>query len=161
MGIVNEFVEHYSLYQNTAEYQERFVKGQESKTCRFCRKIYPIVTFRSVPHILPVLFGRNNCVSNFECDSCNARFQKYESDASTMMQHFLSLLSIKTKKGVPTFQSIKKDGKRPITVRAEGSRRLMNFDTNLYDFNYDEETRHLQSTSVLENLARILFTKSF
>ncbi len=101
------FLHHYDLHKSTTDIVDKFRKNPTGKTCRFCNKKSPEVSFDTIPHIIPELFGRNDLTSNFECDSCNQLFQKFECDTSNMIQHYLGLLRIKTKHGIPSFQSIK------------------------------------------------------
>ena len=42
--------------------------------CRFCGKIAPEVTFRTVAHAVPELLGNRGLTSSYECDTCNAFF---------------------------------------------------------------------------------------
>jgi hypothetical protein len=140
---MESFFDYYDLHSSTEDITERFVKDPVNKVCRFCRQAYPYVSFNTIPHIVPELFGRNNLTSNFECDSCNQLFQKFESDASTMIQHYLSLLNIKTKNGVPTFQSSKSPDQYPTTLKSEGDRRQLFFGNNLDDFEFNDQEKTL------------------
>ena len=140
---MKSFFDFYELHQSSNDIKQRFVKDPSNKICRFCLSSYPDVSFKTVPHIIPELFGRNNITSNFECDKCNQRFQKFESDTSTMVQHYLSLLNIKTKKGVPDFQSLKKQGDHSTTLKSQGNSRNLYFGTNLGDFDFNDERKTL------------------
>ncbi len=52
------------------------------KECRFCGKDENETTFKQVTHVIPQLLKRAKPVSNFECDECNQKFSKYETDFS-------------------------------------------------------------------------------
>lgn len=140
---MESFFELYYLYKSTDDMDDRFIKDPTNKVCKFCQTAYPSVLFNTIPHIIPELFGRNNLTSNFECDTCNQKFQKYESDTSTMIQHYLSLLKIKTKKGVPTFQSNKKAGEYSTILKSQGNSTTLNFGSNLKDFEFNDEDNTL------------------
>lgn len=140
---MENFFDYYELNKSADDFKSVFTKRQKGKTCRFCNRSYPTVSFTNTPHIMPELFGRNNMTSNFECDECNQKFQKFETDTSTMMQHYVSLLNIKTKKGVPTFQSIKGKEYYSTTLKSINNQLNLNFRTNLSDFKYNEEEKTL------------------
>ncbi len=140
---MNSFSEHYELHRSIEDVAEKFLKSPENKTCRFCGKAYPELFFQTIPHIIPELFGRNNWTSNFECDECNKRFQRVETDMSTMIQHYLSILRIKTKKGVPTFQSFKRSDEYSTFIKLIGEKLHINFGANVDDFKYDEENNSI------------------
>lgn len=141
---MESFFDYYDLHKSTTDITERFLKDPTGKVCKFCKTAYPFVSFDTAPHSVPELFGRNNLTSNYECDTCNQRFQKFESDTSTMVQHYLSLLNIKTKNGVPTFQSIKKPDEYSTTLKSKGNNnRSLYFGTNLNDFKFNDEAKSL------------------
>ena len=54
----------------------------EIKVCRFCKKDQNEVSFKQITHIIPQLLRRAKPTSNFECDECNAKFSKFETDFS-------------------------------------------------------------------------------
>jgi len=140
---MENFFDYYELNKSSDDFKSVFRKEQTGKICRFCNHSFPTVSFKNTPHIMPELFGRNNMTSNFECDDCNKKFQKFETDTSTMIQHYVSLLNIKTKKGVPTFQSIKKEEHYSTTLKSINSQPNFNFRTNLSDFEYNEKEKTL------------------
>ena len=137
------FLQHYELHRSIKDVAEKFIKSPENKICRFCKKANPKVSFNTIPHIIPELFGRNKWISNFECDECNKRFQKVETDTSTMIQHYLSILQLKTKNGVPIFQSAKKPYEYPTTIKSVNNNPSFHFGENLDHFEYDEENKSI------------------
>ena len=136
---MESFFDFYNLYKSTNDIENEFKRNSQGKTCRFCRKSFPSVSFDTIPHIIPELFGRNNVTSNFECNECNKQFRFYETDTATMIQHYLALLKIKSKKGVPVFQS-KKDKDSYSTTLINGN---LNFGANEQDFQYNDEEKTL------------------
>lgn len=136
---MNSFSEHYELHRSIDDVAETFLKSPANKHCKFCNKPYPDVSFDNVPHIIPELFGRNKWTSNFECDLCNEKFQKFEVHTATMTQHYLSILQIKTKNGIPTFQSFKKPYEFATVIKTIEGNLSFNFGANLGDFQFNEE----------------------
>lgn len=97
----------YDLYELTTDIDavKKYSKDIKDKTCRLCNKSFPETTFKTVPHIIPQLFGRNTYTSNIECDNCNNSFARNETDLATFISPFTTLLKMRTKKGVPIFKS--------------------------------------------------------
>lgn len=154
-------IKNYELYNSTLSIKDKFLHIPIGKKCRFCNKAYPEASFKNIPHIIPELFGRNNITSNFECDNCNREFQKFESSTSTMIQHYLAILNIKSKKGVPIFQSNKNRGDRSTVLKAIDNNISLNFDSNLNDFEYDEENKSLTIYFRTKNFSPFHVYKTF
>ena len=55
-----------------------YLGSPEPRSCRFCGKTAPQVTFKKVAHAIPDFMGNRNVFAYFECDTCNALFAKYE-----------------------------------------------------------------------------------
>lgn len=127
------FFDLYTLHNSTDKIGNEFRKDSQNKICRFCGKSSPDVSFETIPHIIPELLGRNKVTSNFECDYCNAAYKAHEADTATMLQHYLSLLNIKSKKGVPAFQSKKDIGEFSTTLK----NRHLSFGLNTEDYQFD------------------------
>jgi hypothetical protein len=81
----------------------------EDRICRFCKRRMPEVNFASIAHTIPQFMGNKNLISNFECDTCNGIFSKYETELSKFLGVSRTLSLVKGKKGVPTFTT--QDGK--------------------------------------------------
>lgn len=133
----------YKLHVSSENLTQKYTENPEGKVCRFCKRAYPEVTFRTLPHVVPELFGRNTTSSNFECDNCNSKFQKYESDTSTMVQHYLTLLNIRSKKGVPIFKSRKKGNEFSSSIQQTLGKINFNFGNNASDFSFDDTNKTL------------------
>ena len=74
------------------------------RTCRFCLKSRPEVTFRKVAHVIPRFTGNKKWESFEECDSCNSIFAKYESHLSAFTNLERTFGRIKGYRGIPEFQ---------------------------------------------------------
>lgn len=90
------------------------------KTCRFCGRTEPEVSFHKEAHAIPRCVGNNRLFSNYECDSCNEDvFSKYEAQFSEMMKLAHSLSQTKGRKGVPSYKPNMQQDSR-IDVGSEG-----------------------------------------
>lgn len=154
-------LQHYDLHKSTDEITDKFRKNLIDKTCRFCNRKFPEVSFDTVPHIIPELFGRNDVTSNFECDLCNQLFQKFESDTSNMIQHYLGLLRIKTKNGIPIFQSKKSSNETSTFLKQIDNTVNLSFGTNLKDFKFDEDNKTLTVKFRTKNFRPFSVYKTF
>lgn len=99
----------FSLYEiinlQPNNFEKRELKSRKERTCRFCGKSYPEVTFKKKAHIIPELLGRSSFVSDFECDACNHHFSLYETDLAAFVGISRSLSRKKGKEGTPTYKS--------------------------------------------------------
>lgn len=76
----------------------------ENRICRFCKKSSNEVSFNSIAHIIPEFLGNRFLISDFECDECNSKFSKYETDFAGWLGAIRTVLNTSGKKGVPTFK---------------------------------------------------------
>lgn len=143
---IKSFYDFYDPTASSDDYKVTYCKSPENKSCIFCGRSYPEVSFQLKPHLVPELFGRNNILSNHECDICNTAFNFHETQTATFVQPFLSMLGVKTKKGIPVFQSRKKPDQQTSTLRVEGNNRIFNIGTNLSDMVYDYEKKSVRMT---------------
>ncbi|MGU5678330.1 HNH endonuclease [Aeromonas allosaccharophila] len=82
-----------------------------NRTCRFCGKQSPEVTFKKVAHAIPELLGNKSIESAYECDTCNKKFgEGIENDLGNWSKPMRTLISIRGKSGVPT---LKRGGDKP------------------------------------------------
>lgn len=139
------FFTDYELAASTESLEDHH-RNFENKCCRFCGRTHPEVSFKTKPHLLPDLFGRNKYLSNSECDSCNASFKSYETDMANFIAPYMSLYGIQTKRGIPVFQSRKAPYQEATTLRVKGAERQMYFGSNLSDFAYDKEKKAFSFT---------------
>lgn len=79
------------------------LKSKLQRVCRFCCKKYPEVTFRQEAHRIPEMLGNKKMLSDFECDSCNEIFKKYENDLANFLGPSRAIQGIQGKKGSPKF----------------------------------------------------------
>ncbi|WP_339389246.1 HNH endonuclease [Planctobacterium marinum] len=84
---------------------------RDNRSCRFCGKTTPEVTFKKVAHAIPELLGNKSIESAYECDTCNKGFgQGIENDLGNWSKAMRTLVRIRGKSGVPT---LKKGGDKP------------------------------------------------
>ena len=78
--------------------------GSAVRKCRFCGNTEPAVKFRKRAHAISELCGSHHLLSDYECDSCNGKFSKFERAFSQFMLFYHSILGVEGKKGVPKYQ---------------------------------------------------------
>lgn len=101
-------LQHYKIFMENYEIRrivfgsvkEKLIDtfGEERKTCRFCDKPEGEVTFEEETHVIPQLLNRAKPISNFECDVCNSRFSKFETDFASYFQLHRAIFGHKKKK---------------------------------------------------------------
>lgn len=98
-----ELVERYRIihYSN----KDKVSIGETDKsqrTCRFCGRKQPDVSFNNIAHTISEGLGNKNIITNDECDECNKWFGKeIEQDLIIYLSIFRVFFSIKGKKGLP------------------------------------------------------------
>lgn len=78
--------------------------GEEEKCCRFCGKSEPDVTFDTITHAVPEFTGNKSLISNYECDTCNKHFSKFETQMTRYMHLFHTMAQVHGKHGVPKYK---------------------------------------------------------
>jgi len=73
------------------------LKRKDCRICRYCGCSYTTMTFKKIAHIVPELMGNANLISDYECDSCNALFSKYENDLANFLGIARTLTAAKAK----------------------------------------------------------------
>lgn len=103
------FFSNYDMVNLLSDTPEKYYLGNsENKRCRFCDESEPVVKFATEAHAIPRFMGNQNLLSNFECDSCNSIFSKYEDSFARFLGISRTLSQIKGKKGnVPKFEDSK------------------------------------------------------
>ncbi|MCW3123032.1 MAG: hypothetical protein JWQ38_2524 [Flavipsychrobacter sp.] len=82
------------------------LKSKHDRICRFCKKQYPKVRFRKDAHVIPRLLGNRFLVSDFECDSCNEKFGRFENDLSDFIGITKTIFQTKGQNNkVPSFRA--------------------------------------------------------
>jgi hypothetical protein len=80
--------------------------GIKRKTCRFCGKNEPDVSFNDDPHLFPESIGNKAYLSPYECDICNRVFgEGIENHYGNFFQFYHSLAGIRGKRKIPKFKS--------------------------------------------------------
>jgi len=85
----------------------KMVIPRKERICRFCKKKYPLVTFRNNAHIIPESLGNRYLTSEFECDDCNHKFGKLDDQLIKFIGVNRSLNGTvgKKKTKIPKYQS--------------------------------------------------------
>lgn len=111
---------------------KKYLKPKRDRTCRFCGKSHPEVTFKKIAHIVPELIGNKKLLSDFECDNCNWKFGQYENDLANYLGPFRTFATLPGKKGIPKYKS--SDKELAIELAADNV-----FDVKMKDFSYIDD----------------------
>ena len=80
------------------------------RTCRFCGRTEPEVTFKKVAHAIPHFIGNRTLKSLYECDDCNGNvFSPMESQFSQFMSIYHTFYHVSKGGRVPTFRNNSKE----------------------------------------------------
>ncbi|TKC04359.1 HNH endonuclease [Pedobacter frigoris] len=83
----------------------RNLKKRPDRVCRYCGLGANQTTFKKEAHIIPHLMGNRYMVSDFECDSCNELFSKYENHLTDFLGITRTIFGTDAKKGTPNYRS--------------------------------------------------------
>ncbi len=76
------------------------------RTCRFCGKSEPEVTFKKVAHAIPHFIGNRTLKSEYECDDCNGKvFSPMESQFSQFMGIYHTFNEVSRGDKVPVYRN--------------------------------------------------------
>jgi len=135
-----DFWKKYELVGSSKTYVPSTVK---SKICRYCERTEKDTTFNQDTHLLPELIGENNILTFDECDICNKLFSNYESSFSIFIRPYITLLGVKGKKKIPSFQSRTVDRNeetRTTLKHKEGNQKELHIQS-LDDYTINPETK--------------------
>lgn len=77
-----------------------------TRTCRFCGRSEPEVTFNKVAHAIPHFIGNRTLKSLYECDECNGKvFSPMESHFSRFMGIYHTFNHVSKSEKVPTYRN--------------------------------------------------------
>ena len=103
-GILNDLYDVLCIYQTSA-YDITKVNIGEKRKCRFCSNT-DVKCFRKTAHAIPEFLGNKCIVSLDECDHCNNKFSKYESELASFLGPYLAMGKIKGKRGLPKVKGV-------------------------------------------------------
>lgn len=91
--------------------EEIMLKDSAAKrTCRFCDRSEPDVTFKKVAHAIPHFIGNRILKSMYECDDCNGRvFSPMESQFSQFMGIYHTFHEVSKGGKVPAYRNNSKE----------------------------------------------------
>lgn len=81
------------------------LKKKIERSCLFCGESMPNVTFTKDAHTLAQFMGNRHMVSDFECDTCNSLFSKYETQLTYFLGLSRTLSFLKGQEGIPKFKT--------------------------------------------------------
>jgi hypothetical protein len=86
-----------------------YLGTKEPRTCRYCGKSAPDVSFSKDAHAIPAFLGNRSVFSYYECNECNNDFSEYLEDHFAKMLHGVrTTLRIRGRKTVPSYKTPKK-----------------------------------------------------
>lgn len=86
-------------------FRKQKIHGRYGDLCLFCGKSHLEVSFSNAPHLLSKMVG-SILYSRFECDDCNSRFSKFETDLSSYLGLSRSMTRLYGDKKTPGFLGI-------------------------------------------------------
>ena len=88
----------------------RLGDSNAKRTCRFCGRTEPDVTFKKVAHAIPHFIGNRTLKSLYECDECNGKvFSPMESQFSQFMSFYHTFYHVSKGGKVPIFKNNDKE----------------------------------------------------
>jgi hypothetical protein len=105
--LAEEFFKAYTLERELGcpESKMTGLIPPKDRTCRFCKRKFPEVTFRKVAHTYSELLGNHFLINDFECDSCNEKFAVYEDDLAKYLGIDRTMLAMRGKEKIPKYKS--------------------------------------------------------
>ena len=157
----NNFFDLYEFNKIIFHENQGKLKPKTQRLCRFCGESAPKVTFNKVAHSIPQLMGNSLIKNDFECDSCNGLFSKYENELANYMGPLRTLSFLKGQNGLPTYKSPDKK----LIIREDNSSikkiRVITEDTNSDYFKIDEENKKLIFNAIRHPFVPIKVFKIF
>jgi len=138
--MAKNFLDHYDLETEIVcpDSKMHLFTSRQERTCRFCNKGYPFVTFRNDAHIISELIGNRYLVSDFECDVCNFKFGKYENHLANFLGISRTLNKTIGKEKVPSFTAPNKAVRaEKINLFAHDAIQIVRNDTSDNTYSYD------------------------
>ena len=115
-----------------------FLGDKNNKSCRFCGRKEPEVTFKMDAHVIPELMGNHKLLSYFECDECNRQFSKYEDSFANFIGASRTVYQTKGKRNkVPKY----KDPRTGLEIELSDAGLQMTFQEGTDVFDIDKENK--------------------
>lgn len=101
-------LKNYNILSYDTERKIKIGEGlKKNRTCRFCKKRQPEVTFNKEAHAISEALGNKSFIINEECDLCNDFFgKKIESDIISYLSIYRTLFGIKGKEKIPKLKGV-------------------------------------------------------
>lgn len=157
---VKLFDEHYSILFSSLDIHPEnkyYIGKKENRTCRFCGKSKPEVTFSDIAHAIPEAIGNKKIILNEECDICNKFFsENLEVHFDKITKPWRNVSQIKGKKKIPSYKTRDKKSRIDITDKIEIKERI---DSPLTEI--DETNNTIKITYEIEPYIPIAVYKTF
>ena len=96
---------------------KRYLGDRAAKTCRFCGRSTPDVTFKQETHALPEAVGNKSLITHYECDVCNDKFGGgIDTEFGKWSKPLRTFYQVRGKSGVPT---LKREGQTGWRIELE------------------------------------------
>ena len=116
------------------------LKLKDQRACRYCGKSHPKVKFENKAHTIPEFLGNKFSLSDFECDTCNKLFGKYEKQLANYFGIAIPMNRTKGKKKIPSANSYDKKiaVSRTKFYDAKTAIKITSSDDQIGNFEYNE-----------------------
>jgi hypothetical protein len=133
--------------------KQKIVLGEKHFVCRFCGDSFPKVKFKSHAHAIPEFTGNKILFTNYECDSCNAKFSELETEMSNFMHQLHTVFSVNGKNGLSKFKLF--DG---LEIKTNGNQ--IEFDKiDNKDLEYNADLKKIEITQKIPSFVPIAIYK--
>jgi len=139
---VFRFLEDYELLNSSETYKPIDLTPRQ---CIFCKRNETQgATFNTKAHLIPEFLGKHSLINPNECDDCNQKFARFETDLAAFVSPYLTFSKIKNKKGkVPASHSRRTEkGEKTKILPGDGKNLVhINFGKNVQDYIVDEDAK--------------------
>jgi hypothetical protein len=138
--------------------------GPIPKVCRICDRDHSVTSFPREAHVIPEFAGNKTLFSNYECDDCNQRFGRLESDLSELTLFSRILAGIpKKNSGLPAFKnaggtlSIRSSGDTINIIGSDHDEQKLVVERSEGEVHYSLTTRPFRPLAVFKALTKIAY----
>jgi len=121
------------LMNGDTAFSKNKIRKQEGRHCIFCNKNFPQTTFKNAAHLISKMIGNTSLYSTFECDACNNKFSKLETELGYFLGIGRSITGMKDNRLPPGFsgiglnaKSFLLNGKKILVIKKEDAERNLN-----------------------------------
>lgn len=139
--------------------EKKYLGDRQNRSCRFCGRKPPVVTFKQEAHAFPEAIGNKSIITYYECDECNGKFGRgVDDDFGKWSKPLRTFYQIGGKTGVPTLKREGLSGWR-IELKQDGFVFQQHVDNPVVQF--DEPNSRLSVGVPLDSHVPIAVFKAF